>query len=334
MSIKSTENLAGTFVSQETVELVRAQALYMLDVAQKLPNGVYAMGGLYLSWVASRWLSDRMLNNNVSAKFDWKKEIAVVTGGSGGIGAEVVKALNAEGVTTIVIDVLPLSYPKSKSIHYYKCDLTNYEELQSVVRKIKKEVGTTTIAIANAGICRGKPIMAASKKDIELTFGVNNLAMLWTAKTFLPDMLDNNHGHFLIVASQTACSATPGLTDYSASKSAAVAIYEGLDGEVRNIHKANGVRVSCVSPSAVDTKMFSGIKLGPGISALDPKALGGEIADIIFSGKSQNVFVPRSAAVAVYFRTLPDWVRVLMQKTSTKMMEDSKPHDPLKDKDS
>ncbi|KAI1066850.1 hypothetical protein LB506_012168 [Fusarium annulatum] len=296
------DNVAGTFVSQETIELVTAKAVLILDVVQKLPKGVYVAGGLYLTWVASRWLSDRMLNNNVSAKFDWKKEIAVVTGGSGGIGAEVVKALNAKGVITIVIDVLPLSYPKSKSIHYYKCDLTNYEELQSVVRKIKKEVGTPTVAIANAGICRGKPIMTTSKNDIELygvrsiklkyqranhlfcsTFGVNNLAMLWTAKAFLPNMLENNHGHFLIVASQTACSATPGLTDYSASKSAAVAIYEGLDGEVRNIHKAYNVRVSCVSPSAVDTKMFSGIKLGPGISALDPKTLGREIADIIFS---------------------------------------------------
>lgn len=154
--------------------------------------------------------------------------------------------------------------------------------------------------------------------------------MLWTAKTFLPDMVEKNHGHFLIVASQTGYLATPGLTDYSASKAAAIAIYEGLHAEVSNIYKAPLVRVSCVSPSAVDTKMFNGIKLGPGVSALRPEDLGKLIADIIHGGRARHVLVPRSAAIATFTRVLPDWMRVGMQGASLGMFTDLKPHDPMK----
>lgn len=162
------------------------------------------------------------------------------------------------------------------------------------------------------------------------TFAVNNLAMLWTAKTFMPSMIDNNHGHFLIVASQTGYLATPGLTDYSASKAAAIAIYEGLHAEVKSIYKAPSVRVSCVSPSAVDTKMFNGIKLGPGMSALRPEDLGILISDIIHSGRAQHVLVPKSAVVATFTRCLPDWMRVAMQAASVGIFTDLMPHDPMK----
>jgi all-trans-retinol dehydrogenase (NAD+) len=161
------------------------------------------------------------------------------------------------------------------------------------------------------------------------TFGVNTLGLLWTAKTFLPSMIENNHGHFLIVASQTAFTSTPGLTDYSASKSAAVAIYEGIDGEVRNIHKAHSVRVSCINPSLVGTKMFNGVKLGRGVSAIRPEAMGEEISGIIMAGRSRNVTIPRSAGLSVWSRVLPDWTRVAMQSFTTGIFTDLKPHDPL-----
>ncbi|KAI6490200.1 hypothetical protein M0657_006518 [Pyricularia oryzae] len=304
----------------------------VMDLGGKLPAGSFLAGGLFLAWFLNRWLNDRALNNgNAPSSYDWAKEIIVVTGGSGGIGAETVKKLAGRGSQIVVLDVLPLSYSNVPNVHYYECDLTKYDELQEVGKRISKEIGDPTVVIANAGICRGKPILSASKRDIELTFGVNNIALLFTAKTFLPSMVAKNHGHFLIIASQTGYIATPGLTDYSASKAATIAIYEGLHAEVGLMYGAPSVRVSCVSPTLVDTKMFQGMdsSAAPG-GALRPEDLGARIAGIIHSGRAQHACVPHwSVSPLSFIRTWPDWLRVWCMASSVGLYDNLRPHDPM-----
>ncbi|KAJ5061034.1 estradiol 17-beta-dehydrogenase 11 precursor [Bipolaris maydis] len=302
--------------------------------------GSFFGGSLAAAWLVNRWLSRRALNGgNAPSNYHWDKEIILITGGAGGISEEIVKYFQTRDTTVVVLDVLPLSYTPGKKTHYYKCDITSYDNLQVVATRIQEEVGEPTVAIANACICRGKPILEASKEAVEfcvfsfpsdkLTFGINNLAVLWTAKVFMLSMIKNNHGHFLVVASQTAYSSTPGLTDYSATKSAAVAIYEDLHSEVQYIHKARSVRVSCVSPGVVDTNIFVGIKLGLGISALTPQYVGTQIADIILAGRARNVFIPASAGFSVILCTMPDWFRAAMKPVSMGIFENLTPYDPM-----
>ncbi|KAK7204236.1 putative short-chain dehydrogenase [Myxozyma melibiosi] len=279
----------------------------------------------------NRSLNKKALNNGVDAKFDWPKEIIVVTGGSGGIGGEAVKKLASRGSQIVVLDVLPLTYAPPKNVHFYKVDLTDYEALQEVSSRISKDIGDPTIVVANAGICRGKPILQATKRDIELTFGVNNMGMLYTAKAFLPSMVKNNHGHFLIIASQTGYLATAGVTDYSATKAAAINIYEGLQTETKHIYKAPAVRFSCISPSAVNTKMFAGLKAGSGffMPRLSAADVGGLIAETLWSGNSSNLLVPAFAYISVPSKLFPDWMRVGMQDGGADVMSDLNPHKPL-----
>ncbi|KAI9834056.1 MAG: hypothetical protein M1819_003341 [Sarea resinae] len=278
----------------------------------------------------NRFLSSRALNNGVSAKFDWPKEVIVVTGGSGGIGGEAVKTLASRGSTIVVLDVIPLTFSKPDNVHYYKCDLTNFEAVQAAAVKIAKEVGTPTCVVANAGICRGNAILNASKRDIELTFAVNNLGLLWTAKAFLPSMVEKNHGHFLIISSQTGYLATAGVVDYAASKAATLNIFEGLQTELKHVYKAPAIRVSCIAPSAVSTKMFAGIKAGSNffMPRLTPESVGSLIAEVLWSGKSQNLMTPAFAYISVPTKVLPDWMRIGMQDGGADVMSELKPHKP------
>lgn len=292
---------------------------------------LYWLFGWGLVLRANRNLSRKALNNGTAASFDWTKEIVLITGGAGGIGASAALKLSSKSKAVIVLDVLPLTYPAPANLHYYRCDLTNYDELQAVASQLRNDVGTPTCVVANAGICRGKTLLDASPRDIELTFGVNSLGLLWTAKTFLPAMAAANHGHFLIMASQTSHLATAGVADYCATKAAALAIYEGLQTEMKHSYNAPAVRVSCVQPSGVSTKMFTGIKAPEGFvfPRMAPEDVGGLVADILWTGRAQNVMIPAAAYISPWVRALPEWLRIGMQDGAVKVFKDLNPHKPL-----
>lgn len=70
-----------------------------------------------------------------------------------------------------------------------------------MAQQIRAEVGYPTILINNAGVARGKSILEAKEKDVRFTFDVNTLAHYWLVQEFLPDMVENNHGMIVTVAS-------------------------------------------------------------------------------------------------------------------------------------
>ncbi|KAL9070872.1 MAG: hypothetical protein Q9157_005665 [Trypethelium eluteriae] len=287
--------------------------------------------GIGVTLRANRALSRRALNNGTTAHFDWNKEIILITGGAGGIGGETARLLATRGSPIIVLDVLPLSYDPPPNLHYYQVDLTDHVALESTAARIRKDIGDPSIIVANAGICRGKALLDASPRDISLTFGVNTLGLIWTAKTFLPSLAQRNHGHFLVVSSQTAHSATARLVDYSASKAAALAVYEGLHSELKHVYNAPKVRVSCVAPCVVDTEMFRGIKAPSNflVPRLRPREVADLIAETLWMGESRNLMVPAFAYISPPTRALPEWWRVALADGGAPAMTELRPHRPM-----
>lgn len=70
-----------------------------------------------------------------------------------------------------------------------------------MAQQVRAEVGYPTVLINNAGVARGKSILEAKEKDVRFTFDVNTLAHYWLVQEFLPDMVENNHGMIVTVAS-------------------------------------------------------------------------------------------------------------------------------------
>ncbi len=66
---------------------------------------------------ANRWLSDKVLNNWTSDKYDWTKEIVLVTGGADGIGGEMVKLFAEKKIKVIVLDIQPLTFKARECCH-------------------------------------------------------------------------------------------------------------------------------------------------------------------------------------------------------------------------
>ena len=100
----------------------------------------------------------------------------------------------------------------------FTCDVSDGEAVAAVAEEVKSLVGAPDIVINNAGVVSGKRLLECSRKEIERTMGVNTMALFWTAKAFLPDMIARNAGHMVTVASAAGLVGVAGLADYSASK--------------------------------------------------------------------------------------------------------------------
>ncbi len=198
---------------------------------------------------------------------DIAKKNVLVTGGASGIGRQMARRLARLGGNVIVWDIHEGNLGKvleelrrdtGREAHGYVCDVSSREKVYEVAGRVKEEVGPVHVLINNAGIVSGKRFLELPDEKIIKTFEVNTLALFWTCKAFLPDMIARNAGHVVTVASSAGWVGVSRLSDYSASKWAAVGFDESLRMELRQ--SAPGVKTTVVCPYFIDTGMFDGAK--------------------------------------------------------------------------
>ncbi|KAL4737403.1 hypothetical protein BDV11DRAFT_171950 [Aspergillus similis] len=279
-----------------------------------------------LLWI-NDWLSMKSQNNWVNDRsWDWKKELAVVTGGSGGIGAGVAQRLAAMGSRVIVLDIIPLTYtPENKRIFYYKCDLSSEKEIAAVCEKIRSEIGNPTVLFNNAGLSRGRTVVEGTYADNSITLKTNLLAPFLLSREFLPAMMQQNHGHIFNVASVSAYIPPPGLADYAASKAGLIAFHECLAQELR-VQNAPKVRTSLAVLSFTKTPLFKGETNQPQflMPLLHVDTVVDAIVDILDGGLSQTIFLPGIFRYFAGLRGAPGWVQDLVRGGTKSLKVDFK----------
>lgn len=184
----------------------------------------------------NEWLNKWSMNNWNGAGcsgWDWAKEIVVITGGSGGIGASIAQQLLARNsrTTVVIVDYTPMSWtPKpDMPVSYYQCDLSNSDAIRTVATRIRSEVGHPTVLVNNAGLSRGATVMDGSYADVELTIKTNLIAPFLLVKEFLPHMVKINHGHIVNVGSASSLVPPAKIADYAATKAGIMALHEVCD---------------------------------------------------------------------------------------------------------
>ncbi|CAD6215935.1 GSCOCG00004237001-RA-CDS [Cotesia congregata] len=167
-------------------------------------------------------------------------DIALVTGGGGGLGRLLSLRLANLGATVVVWDInengidetVKLVRAAGGTCYGYVCNLCNREDVYKKAEILKSEVGQVSILINNAGIATGKKFMDTPDELISKTMEVNTMAHFWTVKAFLPAMMEKNKGHIVSIASLAGHIGVPKLVDYCASKFAAVGFDEALRMEL------------------------------------------------------------------------------------------------------
>jgi all-trans-retinol dehydrogenase (NAD+) len=196
----------------------------------------------------------------------FKDSHVVITGAASGLGRLLALGASARGarVTLVDLDQAGLEAVMGELARAggdpaaFAVDLSDREAVQAVATRILAERGTVDLLVNNAGVVTGRPLLDCSDAAIELTFRVNALAHFWTVRAFLPGMLAQGRGHIVTIASAAGLGGTSRLTDYCASKFAAVGFDESLRLELKRL--GHPVRTTVVCPFYIDTGMFRGVK--------------------------------------------------------------------------
>ncbi|KAF9226687.1 NAD(P)-binding protein [Gyrodon lividus] len=270
-----------------------------------------------------KWLSTLYRNQGslffAPEHLDWSEQIVVITGGSSGMGELLANTLAVRNVNVVVLDIKPIQTENS-NITYYKCDVSKWEEVEAVSKKVIEEVGHPTMLVNNAGVVQGKLILDLKPQDIQQTFGVNTLAHFWTLKAFLPAMIERNSGHIVTLASVMGLVGSAQMTDYSASKAALVNMHESLRYELDNRYHCPRIRTTLVCPGHVHTPLFSTMTTPDNafyrffVPSLAPVTVVKAIITALDSQQSQTIFLPFYTYSSLILKLVPSFVRDLAQK--------------------
>jgi len=200
-------------------------------------------------------------------------DIVLITGAGSGLGRGLAIAFSRLGCKQLILwDINEEGLKETKSLvevpslkcqaYIYVVDVTRKDDVYAAARKIKDDVNSpVTYLINNAGIVSGTDITEIEDDKIIRTFEVNAISHFWTLKTFLPNMMSQNEGHIVTIASLAGHMGVSKLTDYCSSKHAAIGTHRALSMEL--IDKGlTGVKTTCVCPYFIDTGMFSGVRTG------------------------------------------------------------------------
>ena len=190
--------------------------------------------------------------------------MAVITGGASGIGRALARRFAAEGMKVVLADrdeagmraleaelaeggseVLPVLY-----------DTSMEPSMQALAQATLERFGAAHVLCNNAGVGgKGDP-WTGPISTWEWVVGINLYGVVHGIRAFLPIMQDQGEGHIVNTASMAGLMALPGFAPYNATKTAVVAISEGLFMELKGLGSPIGVSVLC--PGFVKTNLMAG----------------------------------------------------------------------------
>ncbi|KAK0427118.1 hypothetical protein QR680_010070 [Steinernema hermaphroditum] len=230
-----------------------------------------------------------------------KNDVVLITGAGSGIGRLMAVEFAKLGSKLVLWDINEKGNMETKEmvmthtseVYAYKVDVSSSREIASVAGRVKTDVGPVDILVNNAGVVVGKRLLECSDDEMEKTMAVNTTSNLYTTKAFLDHMLENNHGHIVVIASLAGKFGLSHLIDYCASKHGAVGFAEALNCEISALGKF-GVHVTTVNPYYIDTGMFSGIRtFAPRLlPVLKPEYVVERIMEAVLTNAEQ-LYIPR-----------------------------------------
>ena len=211
--------------------------------------------------------------------------VVAITGGARGIGKATADLFASRGATVCVGDLEPASSDD------FIVDVTSRESFATFVDAVVRRHRRIDILVNNAGVMPVGDFLSEDDAISATTLDVNVWGLIHGMRAVMPHMIERGRGHVVNVASMAGKLVVPGLAVYNASKFAAV----GLSAAVREEYRSSGVSVSAVLPSAVRTRLASGVPLGHGMPTVDADDVARAIVGSV-RRRRPEITVPRYLA--------------------------------------
>ena len=231
--------------------------------------------------------------------------VCVVTGGANGIGKALCERFAAEGAKVVI--VVDLEEDNARTVadalggDAYGVNVRNEAEIQAMVAQVEADHGHIDLLCSNAGIGAGdgEPWWATSAPNStwEAMWDTHVMAHVYAARACLPKMIERGDGYFLNTASAAGLLSQIADAAYSTTKHAAVGFAESL----AITHGDDGIKVSCLCPQAVQTRILGEIE-GGGSAGVDGIITPEELAQSVIEGLAEEKFLILPHATVQQYR--------------------------------
>ena len=186
-----------------------------------------------------------------------QNKIAIVTGGTKGIGRAIAESLAREGISVCIsarvqteIDETREELSSLGQVTGFKTDVRDYDEVKALINHTVKELGGLDILINNAGIGIFESVAETSPEDFRAVLETNLFGVFYCCHEAIPAMKKRGGGYIINISSLAGANPHPRMAAYNASKFGLNGFSEALMQEVRH----DNIKVSYIMPGSVNTE--------------------------------------------------------------------------------
>ena len=188
-------------------------------------------------------------------------QVSIVTGAATGIGYGIANRLGSEGSKIIIFDFDSKGGNQASKdlIHqgidayFFHTDVTNEESVSTSISLVKEKFCKVDILVNNVGIT-GSPnnLWQTPVEEMDRVYSTNLRSVFLMCRVVIPLMLNKNYGRIINIASIAGKEGNPKMVPYSSTKAAVIGLTKSLGKELAE----TGIRVNCVTPAVVKTKLL------------------------------------------------------------------------------
>lgn len=191
-----------------------------------------------------------------------ENKVVIITGASSGIGAETARVLAENGAKVVLSArredrLKELTEEIGENAVYMKCDVSNAEDMQALVKLAKEKFGKVDVLFANAGIMPGGNMSELKVKDWMGMVNINIVGVLNSMAAVLPEFIAQKSGHIIVTSSAAGLRSVPGNAVYCGTKHFVRAMLDSFRMEA--VTEGTNIHATTIYPGAVKTELLNTI---------------------------------------------------------------------------